>query len=97
MRWVVIFETTPHMPTIRTQHETAHLKYLREHQTEILLAGGLREEPEAAFDRGLWVLAPMPKARAIELIEQDPYFIHSQRGYQLLQWGKALQDIFVLL
>ena len=42
-------------------------------------------------------MAPMSKERAIALIEQDPYFIHSQRNYQLLQWGKALQVISVLL
>ena len=97
MRWVVIFEGTPLMQAIRAEHETAHLAYLRANQAEILMAGGLREGPESSFSGGLWVLAPMSKERAIALIEQNPYFIHSQRNYQLLQWGKALQDISVLL
>lgn len=41
------------------------------------------------------VLAVMPKERAVALVEQDPYCIHGQRGYRLLQWGKALQDMSV--
>lgn len=97
MRWVAIFEDTPQMQAVREKHEPAHFAYLRAHQEEILLAGGLREGAGSPFNGGLWVLAAMPKARAVALVERDPYFIHSRRGYKLLQWGKALQDISVTL
>lgn len=97
MRWVALFEDHPQMPAVRAQHEAAHLAYLRTHQQEILLAGGLRKDSDAPFGGGLWVLAPMARERALALIEQDPYFIHCQRSYRLLQWGKALQDIAVTL
>jgi len=97
MRWVAIFEDTPQMQAVREKYESAHLAYLRAHQEEILLAGGLREGDGLPFKGGLWVLAAMPKACAVALVEQDPYCIHGQRGYQLLQWGKALQDISVSL
>lgn len=97
MRWVAIFEPMPQIQAIREQFEPAHLAYLRANQKEILLAGGLRENESAPFGGGLWVLAEMSKARAVELVERDPYFIHSKRGYKLLQWGKALQEISVTL
>jgi uncharacterized protein YciI len=97
MRWIAIFEDSAVMPEVRQQYEPAHFEYLRANQSKILIAGGLREGPEAPFSGGLWVLASMPRAQAVELIEQDPYFIHGKRGYVLRQWGKALQDISVTL
>lgn len=97
MRWVVIFEDSPNMFSVRQAHEPAHFAYLKAHQKEILLAGGLRENDDAPFCGGLWVMAPMTKERAIELVEKDPYFIHSKRGYKILQWGKAFGDICVTL
>lgn len=85
------------MQEVREKHEPEHFAYLRANQKEILLAGGLREDPGSPFAGGLWVLAPMSKEQAVALVEQDPYFLHSKRGYKLLQWGKALQDISVIL
>ena len=37
------------------------------------------------------------KERAIALIENDPYFVPSYRTYQLLIWGKAFAEKFVVL
>jgi hypothetical protein len=37
------------------------------------------------------------RARAIELIERDPYYIACPRKYQLLAWGKALSHHQVLM
>ena len=50
-----------------------------------------------AFVEGLWVLEVPTKERAITLIENDPYYFPSYRTYQLLVWGKALADRFVVL
>ena len=85
------------MPEVRQNYEQDHIAYLRAHQSEILLAGGLREGPESPFTGGLWVLAAVPRQRAVELVEQDLYFVHSKRGYRLLQWGKANPEIPVTL
>lgn len=97
MRWVVIFEAAPGMQAVREQHEAEHFAYLRENQNEVLLAGGLREGPELPFAGGLWILAPMLRERAVHLVERDPYFLATRRPYRLLQWGKALRDIDVML
>lgn len=97
MRWVAIFEDALGMQTVRERHEAEHFAYLRRHQDEILLAGGLREGPGSQFSGGLWVIAPMARERAVQLVEQDPYFLALRRPYRLLQWGKALGDIDVVL
>jgi hypothetical protein len=37
------------------------------------------------------------RERAVELIENDPYYVANHRAYQLLVWGKAFADQPVLL
>lgn len=97
MHWVVIFEESAGMADVRRKYESDHLAYLRANCAEILRAGGLRAGPEAPFRGGLWVLAPMPRERAVQLVEQEPYFVHTRRPYQLFQWGKALPDLAVTI
>lgn len=97
MRWIVIFEDQPEMLAVRKEREPAHLSYLRQHENEILIAGGCREAPGEAFVGGLWVLDVASKERAIELIENDPYFEPPYRSYKLRTWGKALADRSVAL
>lgn len=97
MRWIAIFDDKPGMLAVRQEREPRHLAYLREHENEILIAGGLREAPGASFVGGLWVLEVASKDRAVELVENDPYFVPEHRGYRLLTWGKALADKQVVL
>ena len=92
MRWVAIFEDTPQMLEVRRANESRHLEYLGKHTDEILIAGGLREAPSAAFVGGLWILEVASKERAVQLVEGDPYFAPPHRKYKLLTWGKALAD-----
>ena len=46
---------------------------------------------------GLWILEVIDRARAVALIEGDPYFIHGVRRYELRTWGKAFPERQVLL
>lgn len=89
-RWVVMFEDQPGMLDVRREREPLHLAYLEQHASEILLAGGLREAPGSAFVGGLWVLEVPSRERAVELIENDPYYMPALRRYRLLTWRKAL-------
>jgi hypothetical protein len=43
MRFVVIFEEGTEMVFVRQAHEPAHLAFLKQHRTEIPMAGGLRK------------------------------------------------------
>ena len=97
MRWIAIFTDTPAMLAVRAQYGQAHLDYLAQHKPEIVLAGGCRHAPESDYIGGLWVLEVPNRARAVALVEQDPYFIHGARAYELRTWGKAFEDEQVLL
>ena len=97
MRWIAIFTDTPEMLKVRAQHERAHIEYLDSHQQEIVLAGGCRLSPDSAYMGGLWILEVVDRARAVQLVEQDPYFIHGARRYELRTWGKAFPERQVLL
>jgi uncharacterized protein YciI len=97
LRWVAFFDDEPGMMDIRREREPLHLAYLERHAREIPMAGGLREAPGEAFVGGLWVLEVASRERAVELIENDPYFVPRLRGYRLLTWGKAFPDRVVAL
>ena len=93
MRYVAIFDDSTEMAEVRNRVEPDHLRYLEEHHAEIPMAGGLRNEHGGRYVGGLWVFEVANRARAVELIEGDPYFIACPRTYRLLAWGKALPHL----
>lgn len=97
MRFVVIFEEGPEMAPVREAHEPAHLTYLEQHREEIRMAGGLRNQHGGPYVGGLWVCEVASRERAVELIEQDPFYRARPRKYRLLAWGKALPQHDVLM
>jgi len=98
MRFVAIFHDAPGMVRARSAEGLAmHSAYLRKHVGEILIAGGLREVPEREIVGGLWVMEVKSRERAVELVENDPYFSSGYRTYRLLAWAKALEDRTVTL
>jgi uncharacterized protein len=97
MRIVAIFDDTPAMADIRRRLEPEHLAYLRANLAEIRLGGGLRESDVPVFVGGLWILEVESRERAVQLIEDDPYFLAEPRPYRLLLWGKPLRDVEVVL
>ena len=97
MRLVAIFQDKPEMMAVRKEREALHIEYLRNHEKEILIGGGLREDPGEAFVGGMWVLEVSSKARAVVIIENDPYYVPALRSYRLLVWGKALPEKSVVL
>lgn len=98
MRWVAIFSDQPQMVEFRRRHHAEHLAYLAQHADEILLAGGLRdnEEDSASYVGGLWVMEVSSRARAVDLVEGDPYYQSRYRRYQLSLWGRAFERAVTL-
>ena len=94
MRWVAIFTDIPAMLAVRSQLGQAHLDFLAQHKAEILLAGGCCREEGGDYIGGLWVMEVPDRARAVALIEQDPYFQSGARQYELRTWGKAFGKEF---
>jgi uncharacterized protein YciI len=97
MRFVVIFEEGLEMVPVREAHEPAHLAYLERYREEIRMAGGLRNQHGGLYVGGLWVFEVASRERAVELIEQDPYYRANPRKYHLQAWGKALPQYDVLM
>jgi uncharacterized protein YciI len=96
-RWIAFFTDTPEMLEIRKKRQDLHFDYLRRNASEIRIAGGCRETPGGYFVGGLWVLEVASRERAVELIENDPYYVAGCRPYKLLVWGKAFADQPVVL
>jgi len=97
VRWVAIFDEPVSMSEARREREEDHFAYLREHVDEVLVAGGLRDVPGGRFVGGMWIFEVVSRERAVELIENDPYFLHSRRKYRLCVWGKALPEVPAVL
>jgi uncharacterized protein YciI len=97
MRYVAIFDDDAAMAAVRARLEPAHLAFLEAHRAEIPMAGGLRAEPGGPYAGGMWVFEVASRARAVELIEADPYHQAHPRAYRLLVWGKALPQYEVLM
>lgn len=89
MRLIVSFRDKPEMMVHREKHESEHFKYLETHRDEILIGGGLRNEPGGDFVGSLWVLDVESFDRADEFVRNDPYFVPELRTYEVLVWGKA--------
>lgn len=96
MRIVCIFTDKPEMNEHRKRYGPDHLAYLKENQDEILIGGGLRDEPNGPYLGDMWVLEVESFQRAKELIESDPYYRPELRTYQLKVWGKAFDEPVVL-
>jgi uncharacterized protein len=97
MRYVALFEDTPEMAPVRKARVKEHIAFLEANRAEIVIAGGLRDEHGGEYRGGLWVLEVESRARAVALIESDPYFSLYPRPYQLYAWGKALPQFSVTL
>lgn len=96
MRLVAYFDDKAGMMEHRQKNESLHFAYLRENKAEIVIAGGLRPEPDGKFVGGLWIMEVESFERAEELIKNDPYYAPELRSYKLLVWGKAIDEPVIL-
>jgi hypothetical protein len=62
-----------------------------------VLVGGWRSDAGGDYVGGLWLLEVPDRARAVALIEQDPYYLSGARQYVLRTWGKAFEEDRVVL
>jgi uncharacterized protein YciI len=89
-RWAAIFTDNPGASAVREAQREAHFDYLARHADRILLAGGLRPGVDEYWSGGLWIIEAETRADAVQLCEEDPFFVHGLRsGYQLALWGRA--------
>ena len=93
MLFVVRFTDKPDSEIIREQQLAAHVSWLDERRQTILVAGSLREDPEASPIGAFWVVEAKRKSDVEELYKSDPFWTSGLReGVEILHWSKAFPD-----
>ena len=98
MLFIVRFTDKPGEQDRRKQYLQAHLSWLAERRDTILVAGSLREEPDANPVGGAWIVEAASKQEVAALFESDPFWRHGLRAdVEILYWSKAFPDEQVLV
>ena len=93
MLFVVRFTDKPGTLPLRQQFLPAHVEWLDEQKSTILVAGSVRPEPDAAPVGGVWIVEAESKAAIETLLKSDPFWLNGIRqGYEILHWHKAFPD-----
>ncbi|MHC4857916.1 MAG: YciI family protein [Planctomycetota bacterium] len=93
MLFVVRFTDKPNGELIREQQLPAHISWLDERRHTILVAGSLREDPEANPIGAFWVVEAESKSEVDELYKSDPFWTNGLReGVEILHWSKAFPN-----
>jgi hypothetical protein len=93
MLFAVMFTDNPGHGALRAEHLDAHIDWVDDHKDVVLVAGSLRDEPQAVPRGGLWVVEAQSKAAVLELMKTDPFYTCGLRqSVEVLYWSKALQD-----
>jgi uncharacterized protein YciI len=70
------------------EHLPAHLEYMitNEKRGIVFASGPLSEADGSQKGRGLTVLRAASAAEACAIAEQDPFFVHGIRSFELREW-----------
>jgi uncharacterized protein len=93
MLFIVRFTDRPERLALRKELLPAHLQWLEEHQSVVLVAGALRPEPEAAPVGAVWIVEAASRAEVEALLETDPFWAQGLRqGFEIFHWFKAFPE-----
>ena len=93
MLFVVRFADRPDSEQIRARQLDAHLAWLDERRDSILVAGSVREDPDAHPIGAFWVVEAGSKTEVSELFRTDPFWTNGMRAkVEILHWSKAFPD-----
>src|SRR5262245_35490564 len=93
MLFIARFTNNPERLGLLSQHYPAHVQWLKEHESVILVPGAIRTEPDAQPIGGLWIVRAESKAEVEALFKSDPFWVNGLRaGYEILYWSKAFPD-----
>lgn len=93
MLFVIRFVDKPDKQTVRIEHLDAHLTWLEERKQSILVAGSLREQPDADPIGACWVVEAESRSEVEELFWSDPFWTNGLReSVEILYWSKAFPD-----
>jgi len=93
MLFILRFTNHPERVNLLSKYYPAHVEWLKQHESVILVPGALRTEPDATPIGGLWIVRADSRAEVEALFETDPFWVNGLRqGYELLYWSKAFPD-----
>ena len=94
MLFIVQFEDVyadqPERLPERAQHMPQHLAFLAAHAEQVIAAGALRSQPDAAPTGGIWLVQAVGMTEAEALLQQDPFWTAGLRkSVRVSYWAKA--------
>jgi uncharacterized protein len=93
MLFIARFINNPERLALVPQYYPAHVEWLKQHESAILVPGAVRTEPDAAPLGGVWIVRADSKAEVEELFRTDPFWVNGLRqSYEILYWSKAFPD-----
>lgn len=93
MLFAVLFTDKPGHGALRAEQLGAHIRWVADHQSAVLVAGSLRDDPQDTPRGGLWIVEAASKAAVLELMRTDPFYVCGLRlSVEVLYWSKALPD-----
>lgn len=93
MLFAVRFTNKPGTAELYQNFMPAHLQWLEENRSTVLVAGALRTEPGATSLGALWIIEAPSRAAAQDVFKTDPFWVQGLReSVEVLHWSKALPD-----
>ena len=93
MLFILRFTNKPDRANLISQHYPAHVEWLKQRESVILVPGALRTEPDTPPVGGLWIVRADSKAEAEALFQTDPFWVNGLRqSYEIFLWSKAFPD-----
>jgi uncharacterized protein YciI len=93
MLFILRFTNNPEKVHLVGQYYPAHVEWLKERESMILVPGAIRTDPAAPPLGGLWIVRAESKDEVEALFRTDPFWVNGLRqGYEILYWSKAFPD-----
>jgi uncharacterized protein YciI len=90
MLYMIRFMDHPEKLSLRMVHQKEHSAWMEEHRDKIVVAGGLRIEPDGAPIGALWIVDVPSRAAAEALYKSDPFFAAGlRRSVEVLVWTRC--------
>jgi uncharacterized protein YciI len=89
MLFILRFTDKPNSLPLREQHLAAHLAWLDAHAEQVLVAGTLRPEPDAAPVAAIWIVRAASREAVFALSDSDPFWIHGLRATREVFYYRA--------
>jgi uncharacterized protein len=93
MLFILRFTNNPERVELIKQFYPAHVEWLKERESAILVPGAIRSDPDAPPIGGLWIVRADSKSEVEQLFRTDPFWVQGLRqSYEILYWYKAFPE-----